>query len=184
MDLFVDVPYYKYKQTPMLPCFAARLLCLVSRRLLLCHQIIFLLLYFADLSFHPKEPFDVFCLSFFSFFKFLLLFLYRLMMREVPIHSNGLPTSRKTPRRESLMMWCRFCVSDGRFTEKKNNFSAAAIYTHTHKGYMRNRDESIMSICWGFYPVSYISISPVLFFSVWGGRAVNQLPKQFIGTRR
>lgn len=143
-------------------CRALLLGCYVSS-LVVYYCAIKLFFFFSTLliyRFTRKNP-STFSVCLLFFFKFLLLFLYRLMMREVPIHSNGLPTSRKTPRRESLMMWCRFCVSDGRFTEKTISPPPLYIRAHTQRVYMRNTETSLSCLYAGGSILFLIFLSPL-----------------------
>ncbi len=87
----------------------------------------------ADLSFHPREP------STYSPANITQQpIIHRHVYRAPNISSSNvvLPTSRKTPRRASLMTWCRFCVSDGRFPKQflsRYTYTKQRLCLYTYK---------------------------------------------------
>ena len=139
MDLFVDVPYYKYKQTPMLPCFAARLLCLV---LVVYYCAIKLFFFFSTLliyRFTRKNPstFSV-CLSslFLNSYYYFFIGLWwersRFILMVFRRHAK-LPAESR--------WWCDVgfaCRTD--VSQKKKQFLRRRyIYAHTQRVYAQQR---------------------------------------------
>ena len=158
------------------------------RRLLLCHQIIFLLLNTLLIYRFTRKSTSTFSLFVFLFF-FLNSYYYffiglwwersRFILMVFRRHAK-LPAESR--------WWCDVgfaCRTD--VSQKKKTISPPPLYisAHTQRVYNAAQQRRVYHV----YMLGVLSCFlyfylPVLFFSVWGGRAVNQLPKQFIGTRR
>jgi hypothetical protein len=160
MDLFVDVPYYKYKQTPMLPCFAARLLCLV---LVVYYCAIKLFFFFSTLliyRFTRKNPstFSV-CLSslFLNSYYYFFIGLWwersRFILMVFRRHAK-LPAESR--------WWCDVgfaCRTD--VSQKKKTISPPPLYIRTHTKGICATETSLSCLYAGGSILFLIFLSPL-----------------------